>query len=66
LDGPENTNRPAIRHPEARYRVSNWPAYNRALVARGSVTMWLSDDVVEGWRALGGKGCVYSDALPGR
>jgi len=50
--------------PKPRYRVTNWSEYNRALVERGSVTLWLFDDVVEGWRrgvARGGKGCVYSD-----
>jgi len=30
---------------KARYRVTNWPDYNRALVQRGSVTLWLSDEV---------------------
>lgn len=53
--------RPQSAIPQSRYRVTNWPEYNRALVARGAVTLWLSDDVVEGWRAKGGKGCVYSD-----
>jgi DDE family transposase len=47
--------------PKPRYRVTNWPAYNRALVERGAVTLWLSDDVIRGWRSRGGKGCVYSD-----
>jgi len=47
--------------PKPRYRVTNWPAYNRALVQRGSVTLWLSDEMIQGWRARGGKGCVYSD-----
>jgi hypothetical protein len=47
--------------PKPRYRVTNWPEYNRALVERGSVTLWLSDEVIQGWRAPGGKGCVYSD-----
>jgi Transposase DDE domain len=47
--------------PKPRYRVTNWPEYNRALVQRGSVTLWLSDEVIRGWRAQGGKGCVYSD-----
>jgi hypothetical protein len=46
---------------KTRYRVTNWPEYNRALVERGSVTRWLSDEVIRGWRASGGKGCVYSD-----
>jgi len=47
--------------PKPRYRVTNWPDYNRALIARGSVTLWLSDDVARGWRAQGGKGCVYGN-----
>lgn len=47
--------------PKPRYRVTNWPDYNRTLIARGSVTLWLSDDVIRGWRAKGGKGRVYSD-----
>ena len=54
--------RPHSPAPKPRYRVTNWPEYNRALVARGSVTLWLSDDVAHGWRARSGKGCVYSDA----
>lgn len=49
------------RAPKPRYRVTNWPEYNRALVRRGSVTLWLSEGVARGWRAGGGKGCVYSD-----
>jgi len=53
--------RQAPTRARARYRVTNWPEYNRALVERGSVTLWLSDDVVRGWRARGGRGYVYSD-----
>lgn len=53
--------RPQESSPKPRYRVTNWPEYNRALVQRGSVTLWLSDEVIKGWRARGGKGCVYSD-----
>ena len=31
-------------HPtyKTKYRVANWPAYNRALVRRGDVTLWVS------------------------
>ena len=31
-------------HPryKTKYRVVNWAAYNRALVRRGDVTVWLS------------------------
>ncbi len=30
-------------HPtfKARHRVTNWPEYDRALVLRGDVTVWL-------------------------
>jgi hypothetical protein len=29
---------------KARYRVSNWAAYNASLVQRGSITVWISGD----------------------
>ena len=44
------------------YRVTNWPDYNRALVSRGEVTLWLHEAVLRDWRAAGGKGKRYSDA----
>lgn len=47
--------------PKPRYRVTNWREYNRALVARGSVTLWIDEAVVAGWGAAGGKGWRYSD-----
>ena len=31
------------------YRVGNWSAYNQALVKRGNLTLWLSEDVIESW-----------------
>ena len=34
---------------KTRYRVGNWPAYERALVQRGDVTLWLSPDAVAAW-----------------
>ena len=39
-------------HPKykTKYRVGNWPAYERALVQRGDVTLWLSADVADTWR----------------
>ena len=38
-------------HPtyKTKYRVANWPAYNRALVRRGAVTVWLSSEAVAAW-----------------
>ena len=35
---------------KTKYRVGNWPAYERALVQRGDVTLWLSADVRDAWR----------------
>lgn len=32
-----------------RYKVTNWKAYNEALVRRGDVTLWLEEDVIIGW-----------------
>jgi Transposase DDE domain len=34
-----------------RYKVRNWSQYNRALVNRGDVTIWLCDDVIDHWYA---------------
>jgi hypothetical protein len=42
-------------HPKTSYRVKNWSAYEQALVQRGSITIWLSDDVSEKWRYTGEK-----------
>ena len=38
-------------HPtyKTKYRVANWPAYNRALVRRGDVMVWLSSDAIAAW-----------------
>ena len=37
--------------PTARYRVTNWPEYDAALVRRGSLTVWLTEEAVEAWHA---------------
>ena len=38
-------------HPtyKTHYRVGNWRAYERALVRRGDVTLWLSPDARAAW-----------------
>ena len=40
-------------HPEykTKYRVSNWPDYDRSLVERGNLTVWLSPDAIARWNA---------------
>jgi IS5 family transposase len=58
----QRTRKSPVPKPKTRYRVTNWRAYNRALVARGAITLWIDEAVLAGWRASGGKGWRYSDA----
>ncbi|MDO8648922.1 MAG: IS5 family transposase [Candidatus Peregrinibacteria bacterium] len=48
------------------YRIRNWKAYNASLVARGSITVWISEDAKKGWLHRGsryqGRPFVFSDA----
>ena len=37
------------------YRVKNWSEYDKALVQRGSITFWLSDDFERTWQYVGEK-----------
>ncbi len=38
-------------HPtyKTKYRMANWPTYNRALVRRGDVTVWVSSEAIAAW-----------------
>ena len=42
-------------HPQykTKYHVGNWPAYDRALVQRGDITVWLAPDAIAAWEAVG-------------
>ena len=39
-------------HPKykTKYRVGNWAEYDRALVQRGDVTLWISTDAIDAWK----------------
>ncbi len=37
--------------PTAKYRVTNWPDYDAALVRRGALTVWFTDEGIAGWGA---------------
>ena len=39
------------RIPKQRHRVTNWPAYEAGLRARGSLTLWFTPEAVAAWRA---------------
>ncbi|MDD2862450.1 MAG: transposase, partial [Acidiphilium sp.] len=50
---------------KAKYRVTNWPAYDGALVRRGDLTVWLTAEAIAAWHApasgkRGGQP-IYSD-----
>jgi hypothetical protein len=57
----------ARRHkiPRARYKVANWPAYDRALQRRGSLTVWVTPEALAAWHPPGtgrrGRSRTYSD-----
>ena len=52
-------------HPKykTKYRVGNWPEYERALVQRGDITLWLSADAIAAWTPApsGRRGGQFSD-----
>ena len=49
-----------------KYRIRNWPEYNRALVRRSELTFWIDEQAISGWRheeQVGGRGRprIYAD-----
>jgi hypothetical protein len=32
---------------KSKNKITNWPAYNRALTQRGSITFWVDDSAIE-------------------
>jgi hypothetical protein len=50
-----------------KYRVRNWASYNESLKKRGSITLWIDEDVIHAWKPdpqapkkRGGQ-CEYTD-----
>lgn len=48
------------------YRVDNWSEYNRSLINRGSLTLWMSDDAIDKWlqpkvKGKNGHPVIYSN-----
>jgi len=51
---------------EPTYRIRNWPEYNRALIQRGSITVWIEENAVKNWfssyhTCQAGRPATYSD-----
>ena len=55
------------RHPKykKKYKVTNWSSYDRSLVNRGDITLWLSEEVIQSWNHCSkqtfGRPKLYSD-----
>jgi len=49
---PFKLNQHRRRHiPNQKHKVMNWREYDASLRQRGSLTVWFTDEAVEGWRA---------------
>jgi hypothetical protein len=49
--------------PKTLYRVENWSEYEKALVERGSITFWLSEDLEKIWRHAAALASSFSSQL---
>ena len=52
----------------ARYRITNWPAYEAGLRRRGNLTVWVDEAALAGWHAPrrstpGGQPCYSALAI---
>lgn len=41
--------KPKVRKSKKTYRVRNWSQYNKGLVNRGNLTVWISDEAIKSW-----------------
>lgn len=52
---------------KTKYRIRNWKEYNRSLMKRGSLTFWISDELIDNWIETGahvtrGRAFTYTEA----
>ena len=47
--------RSSLVHPpyKTKYRVGNWPEYERGLRRRGDITVWFNEDAIAAWTPPG-------------
>ena len=36
-------------HAKQKYKLTNWPEYNKSLKRRGSIDVWLSEEAISMW-----------------
>ncbi len=56
------------RKYKTKYRVTNWPEYERGLKSRGDITVWFSDEAHDAWTPpkngrRGGQPCYSNLAI---
>ncbi|HAX6710864.1 TPA: hypothetical protein JTN26_004836 [Escherichia coli] len=54
---PDNADRSVAKQ---KFKITNWPTYNKALINRGSITFWLDDEAIQAWYESG-HCCKVSD-----
>lgn len=53
---------------KAKYKIKNWSLYNKSLIARGSINLWIDDKIKESWFYCSngvvsvGSPSIYSDS----
>ncbi|PLK73515.1 transposase, partial [Klebsiella pneumoniae] len=43
---PDNADRSVAKQ---KFKITNWPTYNKALINRGSITFCLDDEAIQAW-----------------
>jgi IS5 family transposase len=54
------------KQTETKYHIRNWKEYNKALIQRGSITLWFSEESIKNWNDTSlkkskGRPRIYSD-----
>jgi hypothetical protein len=49
--GQEAKKEQVSEKPKTKYRIRNWARYNESLKKRGSITLWIDEDVLRAWKA---------------
>lgn len=55
-----------VQETKTKYRIHNWSEYNKALIQRGSITLWFSEEAISKWYSASqtgkrGRPQIYSD-----
>ena len=46
-----NFKRSQAKNVKQTHKITNWPVYDQALVNRGSLTFWFTDEAISKWTA---------------